>query len=155
MCLFEGDKVIKDWLKVINSKVKKYVGELGVVMGVECGEVDIGFVNYYYMLCLKVGKLDVLVLFVYINNDVGCLVNVLGIVVLSDGELLVNFIWYLLMKEVQLYLVSEVYEILLVSDVVLLLGLQDLFMLNLLEFDFRKLVDLWFIINMMCSIGLL
>lgn len=100
MCLFEGEKVIWVWLKGVNCNVKKYVGEFGVVMGVEWGEVDVGFVNYYYILCLKFGKFDVNVVLVYIKNDVGCLVNVLGIVVLSDGDLLVNFICYLFIYEV-------------------------------------------------------
>lgn len=100
MCILEGDKVIKLWFKGINKYLKKYVGEFGVVMGVECGEVDIGFVNYYYIFCFKLGKLNVNVVFVYSKSDVGCLVNVFGIVVLSDGDLLVNFICYLFLYEV-------------------------------------------------------
>ena len=43
MRILEGDKATKSWLKGINKHSKKYAGELGVVMGVERGEVDIGF----------------------------------------------------------------------------------------------------------------
>lgn len=155
MRLLEGDKVTKDWLKAINSKAKKYAGELGVVMGVERGEVDIGFANHYYTLRLKAGKPDASVSLAYTNNDAGCLVNASGIVALSDGELPVNFIRYLLTKEVQSYLASEAYEIPLVSDVASPPGLQDLSTLNPPELDLRKLADLRPTINMMRSIGLL
>ena len=40
MRILEGDKATKSWLKGINKHSKKYAGELGVVMGVERGEVS-------------------------------------------------------------------------------------------------------------------
>ncbi len=87
MRVLEGEKATKAWLKGINRNAKKYAGELGVVMGVERGEVDVGFANHYYTLRLKSGKPDANVALAYTNNDAGCLVNASGIVALSEGSL--------------------------------------------------------------------
>ena len=111
MRLLEGEKATRAWLKGVNRNAKKYAGELGVVMGVERGEVDVGFANHYYTLRLKSGKPDANVALAYTKNDAGCLVNASGIVALSDGDLPVNFIRYLLTHEVQSYLAREAYEI--------------------------------------------
>ena len=58
MRLIEGDKATTQWLKGMKSKTKQYAGELGVVMAVERGEVDLGLANHYYTLRLKSGKPD-------------------------------------------------------------------------------------------------
>ncbi|MFC6980876.1 ABC transporter substrate-binding protein [Microbulbifer taiwanensis] len=117
MRLLEGDKVTADWLRGVNARAKSYAGELGVVMGVERGEVDLGFANHYYTLRLKSGKPDAKVDLAFTKNDAGCLVNASGILALSEGDLPINFIRYLLTQEVQSYLASEAYEIPLVNSV--------------------------------------
>ena len=53
MRLIEGDDKTAKWLKKVQKRAKSYAGELGVVMAVERGEVDIGFANHYYTLRLK------------------------------------------------------------------------------------------------------
>ena len=58
MRLLEGDKATTQWLKAMKGKSKKYAGELGVVMAVERGEVDVGLANHYYTLRLKSGNPD-------------------------------------------------------------------------------------------------
>ncbi|BFT32209.1 iron ABC transporter substrate-binding protein [Alteromonas sp. D210916BOD_24] len=155
MRLLEGDKATKAWLKGVNKHAKKYAGELGVVMGVERGEVDIGFANHYYTLRLKSGKPDATVDLAYTKNDAGCLVNASGIVALSDGELPVNFIRYLLSHEVQSYLAREAYEIPLVQDVPPPEGLASLTTLSPPEMDLRKLADLRPTLNLMRDVGIL
>ena len=155
MRVLEGEKATRMWLKGINRNAKKYAGELGVVMGVERGEVDIGFANHYYTLRLKSGKPDANVALAYTNNDAGCLVNASGIVALSDGDLPVNFIRYLLTHEVQSYLAREAYEIPLVQDVAAPEGLASLTSLSPPELDLRKLADLRPTLNMMRDVGVL
>jgi iron(III) transport system substrate-binding protein len=155
MRVLEGEKATKAWLKGINRNAKKYAGELGVVMGVERGEVDIGFANHYYTLRLKSGKPDANVALAYTNNDAGCLVNASGIVALSEGSLPVNFIRYLLSTEVQSYLAREAYEIPLVQGVAQPEGLASLSSLSPPEMDLRKLADLRPTLNMMREVGVL
>lgn len=155
MRLLEGEKATRAWLKGVNRNAKKYAGELGVVMGVERGEVDVGFANHYYTLRLKSGKPDANVALAYTKNDAGCLVNASGIVALSDGDLPVNFIRYLLTHEVQSYLAREAYEIPLVQDVAQPEGLASLSTLTPPAMDLRNLADLRPTLNLMRGVGVL
>lgn len=155
MRILEGEKATADWLKGVNSKAKKYAGELGVVMGVERGEVDMGFANHYYTLRLKAGKPNANVALAYTQNDAGCLVNASGIVALSEGDLPVNFIRYLLSREVQGYLASEAYEIPLVQGVIPPQGLPALSEISPPDMDLRKLADLRPTLNLMRKVGVL
>ncbi|MBQ4828005.1 extracellular solute-binding protein [Alteromonas sp. MMG017] len=155
MRILEGEKATVDWLKGVNSKAKKYAGELGVVMGVERGEVDMGFANHYYTLRLKAGKPNANVALAYTQNDAGCLVNASGIVALSEGDLPVNFIRYLLSREVQGYLASEAYEIPLVQGVTPPQGLPALSEISPPDMDLRKLADLRPTLNLMRKVGVL
>lgn len=155
MRLLEGEKATRAWLKGVNRNAKKYAGELGVVMGVERGEVDVGFANHYYTLRLKSGKPDANVALAYTKNDAGCLVNASGIVALSDGDLPVNFIRYLLTHEVQSYLAREAYEIPLVEDVAQPEGLASLSTLTPPAMDLRNLADLRPTLNLMRDVGVL
>lgn len=155
MRILEGEKATADWLKGVNSKAKKYAGELGVVMGVERGEVDMGLANHYYTLRLKAGKPNANVALAYTQNDAGCLVNASGIVALSEGDLPVNFIRYLLSREVQGYLASEAYEIPLVQGVTPPQGLPALSEISPPDMDLRKLADLRPTLNLMRKVGVL
>ena len=155
MRLLEGEKATRAWLKGVNRNAKKYAGELGVVMGVERGEVDVGFANHYYTLRLKSGKPDANVALAYTKNDAGCLVNASGIVALSDGDLPVNFIRYLLTHEVQSYLAREAYEIPLVQDVAQPEGLASLSTLTPPAMDLRNLADLRPTLNLIRDVGVL
>ena len=155
MRILEGDKVTTDWLKAMNRKAKKFAGELGVVMAVERGEVDIGLANHYYTLRLKAGKPDANVDLAFTNNDAGCLVNASGILALKEGDLPANFIRYLLTREVQSYLAEEACEIPLVSGVAPPQGLPGLNTINPPQIDLTRLADLRPTIDLMRNAGVL
>lgn len=155
MRILEGDEATAEWLKGVSGHAKSYAGELGVVMGVERGEVDVGFANHYYTLRLKAGKPDAKVDLAFTNNDAGCLVNASGIVALSEGELPVNFIRYLLTQEVQSYLSQEAYEIPLVKGVTEPAGLVPLSTLSPPTIDLRKLADIRPTLDLMRKVGVL
>lgn len=155
MRLLEGDKATADWLRAVNKRAKNYAGELGVVMGVERGEVDVGLANHYYTLRLKSGKPDAKVDLAFTRNDAGCLVNAGGIVALSEGDLPINFIRYLLSREVQSYLASEAYEIPLVNGVKPPQGLVPLNSISPPKVDLTQLADLRPTLNLMRSVGVL
>ncbi|WP_438971889.1 ABC transporter substrate-binding protein [Methylophaga sp.] len=155
MRLLEGDSATSDWLRAMDKRAKTYAGELGVVMGVERGEVDIGLANHYYTLRLKSGKPDANVDLAFTRDDAGCLVNASGILALKEGELPVNFIRYLLSKEVQSYLAEEAYEIPLANDVASPKGLPELETINPPKVDLTQLSDLRPTIDLMRNVGIL
>ncbi|WGL17767.1 extracellular solute-binding protein [Microbulbifer bruguierae] len=155
MRLQEGDKATGDWLRAMNKQAKNYAGELGVVMGVERGEVDVGLANHYYTLRLKSGKPDAKVDLAFTKNDAGCLVNAGGVVALSDGDLSINFIRYLLTREVQSYLASEAFEIPLVNGVKPPQGLVPLDTISPPKVDLTQLADLRPTLKLMRSVGVL
>jgi len=155
MRLLEGEKATASWLKAMKQRAQSYAGELGVVMAVERGEVDVGLANHYYTLRLKAGKPDAEVDLAFSNNDAGCLVNASGVLALSEGDLPINFIRYLLTREVQSYLASEAYEIPLVSGVPTPEGLPSLSQVSPPKMDLTRLADLRPTLNLMRNVGVL
>jgi len=155
MRILEGDDKTAKWLKKIKKRAKTYAGELGVVMGVERGEVDIGFANHYYTLRLKSGKPDAKLDLAFTQNDAGCLVNASGILTLNSDPLATNFMRYLLSKEVQGYLAREAYEIPLVKGIEQPNGLPSLSSVLPPKIDLTQLADLRPTIDLMRSNGVL
>lgn len=153
--VIEGDKVAADWLRGVSKNAKSYAGELGVVMAVERGEVDLGFANHYYTLRLKAGKPDANVDLAFTKNDAGCLVNASGAMVLSEGDLPINFVRYLLSREVQSYLSREAYEIPLVAEVAPPNGIPSLSQIEPPSIDLMLLADLRPTLKLMRKVGVL
>jgi iron(III) transport system substrate-binding protein len=155
MRVLEGDKKTVAWLKKVKSKARSYAGELGVVMGVERGEVDVGFANHYYTLRLRAGKPDARVALAFSENDAGCLVNASGILSLTGSELAVNFIRYLLTTEVQSFLAREAYEIPLIAGVDSPAGIPALSTISPPKIDLTQLADLRPTLDLMRSANIL
>ncbi|MEM1112797.1 MAG: extracellular solute-binding protein [Pseudomonadota bacterium] len=155
MRLLQGDDATASWLQAVQKNAKSYAGELGVVMGTERGEVDLGFANHYYTLRLKNGKPNARVALAFTRNDAGCLVNASGILALAEGELPVNFIRYLLTREVQSYLAREAYEIPLAQGIAPPAGLPELSTVMPPEVDLTKLADLRPTLDLMRNAGVL
>ena len=155
MRILEGDDKTAKWLKKVKKRSKTYAGELGVVMGVERGEVDIGFANHYYTLRLKSGKPDAKLDLAFTQNDAGCLVNASGVLALNDDPLATNFMRYLLSKEVQGYLATEAYEIPLINNISQPEGLPSLADISPPKIDLTQLADLRPTIDLMRNNGVL
>ena len=155
MRILEGDDKTAKWLKKVQKRSKTYAGELGIVMGVERGEVDIGFANHYYTLRLKSGKPDAKLDLAFTQNDAGCLVNASGVLALNDDPLATNFMRYLLSKEVQGYLATEAYEIPLINNISQPDGLPSLANISPPKIDLTQLADLRPTIDLMRNNGVL
>lgn len=155
MRLLEGNDATAQWLRNVSKRARSYAGELGVVMAVERGEVDLGFANHYYTLRLKAGKPDARVDLAFTRNDAGCLVNASGIMALSEGDLAVNFIRYLLTSEAQSYLAREAYELPLVAGVPMPQGLPPLNTISPPRVDLTQLADLRPTLELMRDTGVL
>ncbi|GGD52869.1 substrate-binding domain-containing protein [Lacimicrobium alkaliphilum] len=155
MRLLKGDLQTASWLRGVSKRATSYAGELGVVMAVERGEVDIGFANHYYTLRLKSGKPDANVELAFTENDAGCLVNASGILALSQNETAINFIRYLHTREVQSFLASEAYEIPLVRGVEPPTGLPSLASVSPPDIDLTRLAELRPTLDLMRDVGVL
>lgn len=155
MRLLEGEQATRDWLRKVKKKARSYAGELGVVMAVERGEVDVGFANHYYTLRLKAGKPDASVDLAFTRDDAGCLLNASGVMALSEGETPINFIRYLLSREVQSYLAEEAYEIPMVQGVSMPAGLPPLKQIDPPKIDLTRLADLRPTLDLMRAVGVL
>lgn len=155
MRLLEGEPATREWLSKMKQKARSYAGELGVVLATERGEVDVGFANHYYTLRLKTGKPDASVDLAFTRDDAGCLLNASGVMALSEGETPMNFIRYLLSREVQSYLVEEAYEIPMVRGVAMPEGLPPLKDINPPKIDLTRLADLRPTLDLMRDVGVL
>lgn len=155
MRLLEGEEATAKWLRAVNKRAKNYAGELGVVMAVERGEVDVGFANHYYTLRLKSGKPDADLALAFTNNDAGCLVNASGVLALNDSDTATNFIRYLLSREVQSYLATEAYEIPLIKGIPTPQGLADMNTITPPQIDLTDLADLRPTLKLMRDVGVL
>jgi len=155
MRLTEGDKATTQWLKAMNGKAKKYAGELGVVMAVERGEVDLGLANHYYTLRLKSGKPDARLKLAFTNNDAGCLVNVSGVLALKKDKTANDFIRYLLSKEVQTYFSEQAYEIPLAGKLAPPKGIPNLDQLSPPKINLTQLADLRPTLTLMRKAGVI
>lgn len=155
MRLTEGDNATTQWLKAMKQKARKYAGELGVVMAVERGEADIGLANHYYTLRLKSGKPDANLKLAFTKNDAGCLINASGIVSLKENKTAIDFIRYLLSKEVQTYLSTEAYEIPLAGNNAPPQGIPTLDSISPPKVDLTKLADVRPTLQLMRKAGVL
>ncbi|MGD2081510.1 MAG: extracellular solute-binding protein [Chromatiales bacterium] len=155
MRLLEGEQATRDWLRKVRTHARSYAGELGVVLATARGEVDLGFANHYYTLRLKTGKPDANVALAFTKGDAGCLLNASGVMALSEGEMPINFIRYLLSREVQSYLAEQAFEIPLVSGVVMPEGLPPLNTINPPKLDLTRLADLRPTLDLLRDVGVL
>jgi iron(III) transport system substrate-binding protein len=155
MRLLEGEQATADWLRKVKQEARSYAGELGVVLATDRGEVDVGLANHYYTLRLKTGKPEAKVALAFTHNDAGSLLNAAGVMALSEGETPINFIRYLLSREVQSYLAEEAYEIPMVSGVAMPKGLPPLQAIQPPKIDLARLADLRPTLDLMREVGVL
>jgi iron(III) transport system substrate-binding protein len=155
MRLLEGDAATREWLEGIKPRASEYAGELGAVMAVSRGEVDLAFANHYYTLRLKQGRPDAPVALHFTEDDAGALVNASGAVVLGPGDTPIDFVRYLLTREVQSYLAREAFELPLVPGVPGPPGLPPLAEIDPPKLDLTRLADLRPTLALMREAGVL
>jgi iron(III) transport system substrate-binding protein len=155
MRLLEGEAETRQWLKAIKPRASEYAGELGAVMAVTRGEVDLALANHYYTLRLKQGMPDASVALHFTKDDAGCLVNASGVVLLGPGDTPQDFVRYLLTHEVQSYLAREAFELPLVTGVPGPAGLPSMADIDPPKLDLTRLADLRPTLALMREAGVL
>jgi iron(III) transport system substrate-binding protein len=115
MRLSLGDDRTRDWLEGIKANDPKlYEKNLPTVEAVGRGEVEVGFVNHYYLFLAKEEDPELPVANHYLRaGDPGALVSVAGVAILEgsdDREAAERFVEFLLSEEGQRFYAEEAEE---------------------------------------------
>jgi iron(III) transport system substrate-binding protein len=121
MRLAAGDERTRAWLEgVVANEPRLYENNIQTLEAIESGDVDVGFVNHYYLYGLKRERPDAPVANHYLRDgDPGALVNAAGVGILAssgrveDAQRLVDY----LLDEGQRYFAEETDEYPLVAGV--------------------------------------
>ena len=121
--LIEGEDAAREWLQGIQAnKPRVYENNLAILEGVVSGEIEVGFVNHYYLFqVLKERGGDVPARNYYLKNgDPGALVNVAGIGILNtadNSDEAEQFLNFMLSEEAQQYFADDTFEYPLIEGV--------------------------------------
>jgi iron(III) transport system substrate-binding protein len=115
MVLSLGEERTRQWLEGIKANDPKlYEKNTPVVEAVAAGEIQVGFVNHYYLYLVKEEQPDAPVANDYLpGTDPGALVSVAGAAVLESADhkdAAARFVEYLLSEEGQRFYVDEAEE---------------------------------------------
>ena len=109
----EGDKRARQWLEGIKANNPRvYPNNTAIIQGLAQGEIDVGFVNHYYLEQLKQENPKVPIAH-HFTNDVGSLVNVAGVAILNTSDspkIAQRFVEFLLSPEAQQYFATQTSE---------------------------------------------
>ena len=159
--VLEGDAAAKAWLEGIQvNEPKVYDGNDAVLAAVAAGEVEVGFVNHYYLMrqLAEQGESFPVRNHFLPGGDPGSLVNVAGAGILSTAPNPVAaqaFIDFLLTEESQTYFAEETYEYPLVAGVTADPALPALSEIQSPDIDLSDLADLEGTLELMQEAGAL
>ncbi len=155
-----GDDGARAWLEgIMANNPIPYDGNTAVLEAVAAGEVDVGFVNHYYLyrFLAEDPGFPVANRF-YTDGDPGALVNVAGAGILSSSDDLDaahGLISCLLSHDAQSYFAETNYELPVVDSVEPWADLPRLDTLELPAFDLNLLADLEGTVEMLIEVGAL
>lgn len=143
-----GEDAARDWLEGIQANdAIEYPKNTPIVAAVGAGEIDVGFVNHYYLhrFLAEEGEGFGARNYYTAPGDVGTLINVAGAGILDSSDHKDNaaaLLRFLLGAEAQRYFTEETYEYPLVEGVEANADLRSIAQLQPLELDLGRLEDL-------------
>jgi iron(III) transport system substrate-binding protein len=158
--VIEGEDGAREWLEGIQANEPSvYEGNNQALDAVIAGEIDVAFINHYYLMQRLVEEPDAPAANYYLTDgDPGALVNVAGVGILNTaahadeaGELVV----YLLSQEAQEYFASETKEYPLSEGVEPDAELPPLTEIGSPEIDLSDLSDLEGTLELLQELGIL
>ncbi len=157
--VIEGEEAARAWLVgILANDPVAYPNNTAAVEGVAAGEVDVAFVNHYYLLQLMAENGDdypVAQQF-FGGGDPGSLVNVAGVGQLASTnqpEAAGAFIEYLLSDEAQTYFSESTYEYPLVAGIAADPRLPAIDSIGAPEVDLSALADLQGTVELLREVG--
>jgi len=159
--LIEGEDTAREWLEGIQAnEPRRYENNLAIVEGVASGEIDVGFVNHYYLFQLRKERGEGVEArnHYFQNGDPGALVNAAGIGILNttdnpaEAEEFLNF---MLSEEAQRYFADETFEYPLIEGVPINEELIPLSEIETPNIDLSNLDDLEGTLDLLRETGVL
>lgn len=161
MRVVEGEDKAKEWLKgILTNEPKVYNSNTPIVAAVGAGEVDVGFVNHYYLyrFLKEKGKNFPARNYFLPSGESGSLVMVAGAGVLASSqnkEAAFTFIRYMLSPKAQEYFATETNEYPLVQGIAPKQDLTPLSELNVVQVKLSDLADLKGTVRLLQEVGAL
>jgi iron(III) transport system substrate-binding protein len=157
--VLKGEEAARAWLVAIQANAPKvYEGNAQALQGVAAGEIDVAFINHYYLLAaLAESEIPVANHF-FPGGDPGALINVAGAGILSTAKNTAAaqaFVDFLLSEESQAYFAEETYEYPLVDGVPADERLTPLDQIASPDIDLSDLADLQGTVELMQDVGIL
>ncbi len=160
--VMEGDDAARAWLEGIKANdPQEYPKNTPIVQAAAAGEIDVGFVNHYYLL--KLASEDASITERAANHfppggDPGSLVNVAGAGILTSSgarEAAERFVTYLLDDEAQRYFADETFEYPLVAGIPADDKLPPIDEIEAPQIDLSDLEDLQGTLRLLNEVGVL
>jgi iron(III) transport system substrate-binding protein len=156
----EGEAVAKAWLEGIKANgAREYSKNSTTLQAVASGEVDVGFVNHYYLFRFLAEEGEAFgARNYYLAGDAGGLVNVAGVAILKTSNLSESaerFVEFLLSEDSQRFFADETYEYPLVAGVDPYPDLPTLEELDSPLVELNELADLRGTIALLQEVGIL
>jgi iron(III) transport system substrate-binding protein len=158
--VLEGEDAARDWLEgIVANDAQEYNNNIAVIEAVAAGEVDVGFVNHYYLYRFLAEDADYPVANKFFSDgDPGALINVAGVGIVDSSDRqdeAQRFVEWLLSDTAQQYFAEETYEIPVVEGVSPAAELPDLDALTLPDLDLDRLEDLEGTLELLNEVGAL
>lgn len=156
-----GEDAARTWLEeMIANETKVYERNAAIVNAVAAGEIDVGFVNHYYLYQIQNETGDTLEAANYYpqDGDVGALVNIAGVGILNTAQNAggaQELLTYLLSADGQTYFAEKTFEYPLTADVQPDPRLRPLSELKTPELDLNTLSDLQGTLKLLQEVGAL
>jgi iron(III) transport system substrate-binding protein len=159
--VLRGDEAVRAWLEGIQAnQPRRFDGNTPIVQAVADGEIDVGFVNHYYLLrfLAEQGEEFPVRNHFLTGSDPGALVNVAGVGILEPSDnrpAAERFVEYLLADESQAYFAQETYEYPLVEGVDPPAEIPALEQIQVPDIDLSDLDDLQGTLELLRDVGVL
>ena len=159
--LIEGEEEAREWLEGIQAnEPRRYENNLAILEGVASGEIQVGFVNHYYLFQLLRERGEGVEARNYYpkNGDPGALVNVAGIGILNSTQNSAEaeeFLNFMLSEEAQRYCADETFEYPLIPGVPISEELVPLSEIETPNIDLSNLDDLEGTLELLRETGVL
>lgn len=159
--VLEGEETARDWVTgILENEPKVYQNNAAVVQALGNGEIDVGFVNHYYLFRFleEQGENFPVRNFYLTNGDPGALVNVAGVGILNtsrNAAAAQQFVEFLLSNQAQQYFADETHEYPLVQGVAANPELPPLDQIQTPEIDLSDLQDLQGTVELLQDLGAL
>jgi iron(III) transport system substrate-binding protein len=154
-----GEDVAREWLAgIIANQPRVYEGNTPIVEAAGRGEIDVGFVNHYYLYRSLEEDPGFPADNAFLTGDIGALINVAGVAILEttdQPDAAQRLVGFLLSVDAQRYFSSETFEYPLAGGVDPDPRLPDLEDIDTPDVDLTDLEDLRGTVELLRDVGAL